>query len=94
MLFIRNVMADNELAAAQWYIKREAYLAAANRAQYVIEHFPEAPAVPEALEVLAEAYEKLGLDDLAEGSRELLKESYPKSEAATEEDSWFSYFNN
>ncbi|MFI4955024.1 MAG: outer membrane protein assembly factor BamD [Gammaproteobacteria bacterium] len=82
MLFIRNVLANNELAAAEWYIKRKAYLAAANRAQYVVEHFPEAPAVPKALAVMAYAYEQLGLDDLAVSSNELLEENYPDSQAA------------
>jgi outer membrane protein assembly factor BamD len=77
MRFIRNVMANNELAAAQWYMKRQAYLAAANRAQYVIEHFPEAPAVPGALLVLSQAYDKLGLDDLADSTQEVLEKNYP-----------------
>ena len=76
MRFIRNVLAENELAAARWYMKRKAYLAAANRASYVIEHFPESPAVPPALDVLAEAYEAMDLDDLASSTRKLLKENY------------------
>ena len=75
MRFIRNVLAENELAAARWYMKRKAYLAAANRASYVIEHFPESPAVPPALDVLAEAYEAMDLDDLASTTRKLLKEN-------------------
>lgn len=84
MLFIRNVLANNELAAAEWYVKRKAYLAAANRAQYVVEHFPEAPAVPKALAIMAYSYQKLGLDDLAASSNELLEENYPNSQAAKE----------
>lgn len=84
MLYIRNVLAENELGAAEWYIKRKAYLAAANRAQYVVEHFPEAPAVPRALAVMAYAYRQLGLDDLAASSDALLQENYPDSQAVKE----------
>ncbi len=77
MLFIRNSLAYNELAVAQWYMDREAYLAAANRAQYVVEHFQETPSVPKALVIMTNAYEKLGLDDLANSTAKILKENYP-----------------
>lgn len=79
MLFIRNVLAENELATAQWYMKRKAYLAAANRATYIIEHFPESPAVPAALAILAEAYKKMDLNDLSATTRQLLKVNYPNT---------------
>lgn len=82
MLFIRNTLAYNELAAAEWYMKRKAYLAAANRAQYVVEHYQETPAIPDALAVMAEAYQELGLDDLANSTIELLEDNYPDTPAA------------
>ena len=85
MLFIRNVLAHNELTVAQWYMRREAYVAAANRAQFVVEHYPETPSVPEALRIMVRAYEELGLDDLAETSELLLLENYPNSPAARED---------
>lgn len=80
MKFIRNVLAENELAAARWYMKRKAYLAAANRASYVIEHYPESPEVPPALALLAEAYEEMGLDDLAKSTEKLLHDNYGEVE--------------
>ncbi|MGD8275979.1 MAG: outer membrane protein assembly factor BamD, partial [Thiohalocapsa sp.] len=55
------------------YMKRGAYLAAANRAQYVIERFQRTSAVDDALEVLIEAYDRLGKNDLAADARRVLE---------------------
>ena len=54
-------------------------------AQFVVEHYPETPSVPEALRIMVRAYEELGLDDLAETSELLLLENYPNSPAARED---------
>src|SRR6185503_10092554 len=49
MRYLVNALAANEIHVAKYYIKRGAYLAAANRCQYVIQHYPQAPAVEEAM---------------------------------------------
>lgn len=61
MVFARNIMAEYELAIAKHYMERKAYLAAANRARYVLEHLENTPAEAKALEVLNQAYSNLKL---------------------------------
>ena len=72
MLYLRSNLAKNEVHVARYYMKRGAYLAAANRAQYVIERFQRTSAVEEALEVLIDAYDQLGKEQLAADARRVL----------------------
>jgi len=57
---------------ARYYMKRGAYVAAANRANYVIEHYQRTSAVEDALLVLIDAYHALGKDDLAADAKRVL----------------------
>ncbi len=77
MIFLRNRLADYELHVANYYMKREAYLAAANRAKYVVDHYPKTLAVPRALELMMITYNLLDLPSLAENSRRVLLLNYP-----------------
>ena len=52
MRYLVNALASHEVHVARYYMKRGAYLAAANRAQYAIQHYPQAPAIEEAVFVL------------------------------------------
>ena len=81
MRFLRNLMARHEVHVANYYFKRGAYLAAANRGKYVIENFQESPAVSDGLAVMAQAYSLLGMNDLSAQSLSLLKQNYPGHEA-------------
>jgi outer membrane protein assembly factor BamD len=65
MIHLRNKLADYELAVARYYMKRGAFVGAANRARGVIETYDGAPATLDALAIMAEAYRKLGIDDMA-----------------------------
>src|SRR5436853_1665747 len=49
MRYLINALANNEVHVARYYMKRGAYVAAANRAQYAIEHYPQAPMIEEAM---------------------------------------------
>ncbi|GHD48498.1 Beta-barrel assembly machine subunit BamD [Marinobacter persicus] len=80
MIAVRNRMADLELHAARYYIKREAYLAANNRARYVVENYPSAPAVEDALILMTDTYRMLELDDAAEDSLATLRKNFPDSD--------------
>ena len=73
MLYLRNNLAQHEVNVARYYMKRGAYVAAANRANYVIERFQRTPAVQDALEVLADAYRALGEDKLAADAQRVLE---------------------
>jgi len=81
MLAIRNRMAELELHAARYYIKRQAYLAANNRARYVVENYPTSPSVEEALIIMAETFRFLGLEKGYRDSVALLRENFPNSRA-------------
>ena len=65
MIYLRNKLADYELAVARYYMKRGAFVGAANRARGVIETYDGAPATLDALVIMAEAYRLLGIDDMA-----------------------------
>jgi outer membrane protein assembly factor BamD len=78
MVFLRNNLADYEIVVAEYYLRRGAYIAAANRARYALEVYPNTPAVPEALKVLHIAYTELDLPQLAEDSYEVLELNYPE----------------
>ena len=68
MVYLRNRLADYEVHVADHYLRREAYVAAIDRARYCIENYDGAPAVRQALEIMISAYKGMGLSDLAERS--------------------------
>lgn len=80
LIVLRNQMARHELLVAEFYFNKHAYLAAANRAKYVIEHYPRAAVTLDALGMLEKSYEKLGMsENLADVQRvhELNREKAP-----------------
>ena len=77
MIYLRNRLARYEVNVSDYYTRRGAYVAAANRAEYVIQHYQKTPAVADALSLLAGSYQKLGLDDLAGDSLRVLSLNYP-----------------
>ena len=78
VIYLRNHMARYEIHVASYYIRKEAWLAAANRAQYVLENYQQTPSVPEALAILVRAYEALKLDGLASDALAVLAHNYPE----------------
>lgn len=80
MAYIRNSLARSDLYVARYYFKRGAYVAAINRAQAAIEEYREVPAVEEALFILYESYDRLGLTELRDDTRRVLEKNYPNSE--------------
>ena len=64
MIAIKSRLAKYELAVARFYLKREAYVSAANRARYIVEYFNGTNETEQALELMVECYEALGLKDL------------------------------
>ena len=65
MIYLRNELAEHELTVADFYMRRGAYVAAANRAKYVMEKYQGAPSMPQAIYTLELAYRQLGINDLA-----------------------------
>src|SRR5699024_4370996 len=77
MIDIRNRLANFELGVAEYYLKRRAYVGAARRASYILEHYQRSTAAPRALEIMQESYTQLGLSGPAGDARAILQASYP-----------------
>ena len=71
MIFLRNEMAEAEIIAADYYMLREAWISAINRAQNVIRFYQTSPARDRALDIMIDAYTKLGMDKLAEDTKKV-----------------------
>ena len=77
MIYLVEALARHEIHVARFYITRGAYLAAANRAQDAIVRFPNSPTHKEALEVLVETYDRMGLPELRDDAKRVLAKNYP-----------------
>ncbi|ENU35903.1 outer membrane protein assembly factor BamD [Acinetobacter parvus] len=77
MKYIGQELAESEMNAARFNIQRKAWLAAAERAQWVVEHYPQTPQTPEALATLAYSYQKLGDKATSQQYVDILKLNYP-----------------
>ncbi len=84
MLYLRNVLAQHELQVAEYYMRRGAFVAAANRSRFVVENYQRTDAVPDALALMARAYRMMDLDDLSDDALRVLELNYPQHEAIAE----------
>jgi len=78
MTFLRNRLADYEISVASYYVDRGAYVGAINRCKYTLENYDGAPATREALRIMVESYEKLGMPDLSANAAKVLAENFPE----------------
>jgi len=76
LIFLRNAMANHEVYIAKYYLKRGAFVASSERAKYMLETYPGAPASKDALIVLIDSYNKLGSAELALETAEVLTTNY------------------
>jgi outer membrane protein assembly factor BamD len=79
MRFLVNSLAQNEVHVARYYMKRGAYVAAANRAQYAVLNYPNAPAIEEAVFIMVKAYDALGMEDLRDAADRVMRKNFPES---------------
>lgn len=93
MIQIRNRLAEYELHAARYYIKRQAYLAAANRAAFVVQNYPATPTVEEALIMMVAVYQHLGLTSQADDALAVLKENYPQGRGFDKQGAYVAMHN-
>ncbi len=77
MVYLREQLAKHEIGVGLYYLNRGAYVAAANRGQYVIENFPQSAYEGDALALMAESYTRLGNKTLADDSRRVLQQNFP-----------------
>ena len=76
LVFLRDSMAKHEVYVAEYYLKREAYLASSERAKNMLEKYPGAPATEKALLILIKSYNNLGLSDLAKVTADILIKNF------------------
>jgi len=79
MIFLREQLASHEFQVIEYYVKRGAYLSAANRANHIVKYFGETSVVPKALAEMVKAYRKLGMTELANEALKTLQNNYPNS---------------
>ena len=98
MIYLMNKISERELYVARFYMRKKAYLAALNRAKYVIENYPQSSHQEEALVILISAYRQLGINDLADDTKRVLDLNFPKStkklnESKDEDKNWWEFWD-
>ena len=84
MAFLVEALARNEVKVARYYLNRGAYLAAANRAQSSLTRFPNSPTHRQALEIMIEAYDRMGMEALRDDTRKVLLKNFPEDRMVAE----------
>ncbi len=79
LAYLLNALARHDIQVGKFYLDRGAWVAAVNRAKYVIERYPDTPAVEDALGIMAQAYVHMNMPDLAADAKRVLKLNYPNS---------------
>ncbi len=81
LIFIRNALAAHEIRVAEFYMERRAWVAASQRARYVVERYQGTEVMPQALAILVRSYQALDLADLADDAMAVLELNYPDQAA-------------
>ena len=79
MVYLRNLLAQYEINVANYYMRRGAFVAAANRARYVVQNYERSTLVPEALVIMAKCYKILEMNDLYKDALRVLRLNYPNN---------------
>jgi outer membrane protein assembly factor BamD len=99
MKYLVNALASHEVHVARYYLKRTAYVAAANRAQFSLKTYPSAPANEEGLVILVKSYDALGMKDLRDDAERVMLKNFPNSiylkrgVGARRDTSWWQLWN-
>jgi len=94
MDFTVNMLAEYEVRVAAYYMRRAAYVAAANRAKESVLEFPQTASTAEALSIMVKAYDKLGLTTLRDDAQRVLDKNFPNSDfnEATKPKAWWKFW--
>ena len=98
MNYLVNALASHEVHVARYYMKRGAYVAAANRTQYALKTYPQAPANEEGLLIMVKAYDALGMTDLRNDAERVMNKNFPnskylKGDPRSAEKKWWQIWN-
>jgi len=88
LVYLRSLIAKSELVAAEYYLKRKAYVAALRRAKYVIENIPNSSETMRALKIIRECYKALGYFELMEDIEGVIEVNGGSVIETTEQSSW------
>ena len=92
MQYLTNMLAKHELHVASYYLRRNAYIAAANRAQDILKTYPNSPSTRPALEIMIDAYDKMGLTELRDGAKQVLAANGGVTIQHNESQSWWKFW--
>lgn len=76
MVYLRNRLTAYENHVARYYLERGAHVAAINRTMYALEHYTGSPELEDTLMLMVEAYDRLGMVDLATDAERVLMETF------------------
>lgn len=76
LIYLKNRLAAYENVVARFYLERDAYVAALNRAKEALETYHGSDSGAESLRIMIEAYEGLGMTGLAEDARKVLETNF------------------
>lgn len=79
MNYLVNALASHEVHVARYYLRRGANVAAANRAQFALKTYPQAPANEEGLLIMVKAYDAMGMKDLRDDAERVMLKNFPNS---------------
>ena len=79
MVQLVNTLSQQQLRIAEYYYDRGAYLAAINRSQGILKNFDGTLSVENALIIMMQSYDKLGMNDLRDDTRKVLQTNFPNS---------------
>lgn len=99
MVYLVNALALHEMHVAHYYMQRKAYVAALNRAHYVLETYPNSVAIEDALVTMISAYDSMELNDLKADTLRILKTNYPENPMVTgkinqDEKIWWKFWES
>lgn len=72
MQYLLNTMAGSDVHSASYYLRRGAYVAAVNRAKGVLADYPNTPQTRDALQIMIQAYDAMGITDLRDDAKRVL----------------------
>lgn len=81
IVYIKNALAQRELAIATFYYDNNTFLAAVNRCKNIIYQYETTPSVEGALVLMEKSYLEMGLNDLAASTHKVLVENFPNYSA-------------
>ncbi len=93
MQYLVNMLAKHELHVASYYLRRGVYIAAVNRAQDILKTYPNSPSTRPALEIMVDAYDKMGLTELRDGAKQVLAANGgPTDQHTSDNKSWWKFW--